>query len=169
MHTIQTISTLFFFISACIPSDPKDLIGESDRPVDPEDMFDSEDPVGNENGVLDEGEGEDGTETGATELEATDLETTTVEIENDSPPTEAIFLYIDDNEVLQVEHTLQWDDTDIVEVLVSQNATAIEFDYGEHGDPTRWLLVQYAVDITVLDSGLYTVIAEGDETEFTKP
>lgn len=167
MHSIQTISALLLFMSACIPSDPNDLIGESDRPVDPEDMFDSEDPLGNENGVLDEGE--DGTGAGAPELEVTDLETTTVEIENDSPPTEAIFLYIDDNELLQVEHTLQWDDADIAEVFVLQDATAIEFDYGEHGDPTRWVLVQYTVDVTVLDSGLYTVIAEGDETEFTKP
>ena len=154
-------------MSACIPSDPKDLIGESDRPVNPEDMFDSEDPVENDNGVVDEA-GDDA-EAGAPELEATNLETTTVTIENDSPPTEAIFLYIDDNEALQVEHTLMWDDTDIVEVFVSQDATTIEFDYGVSGDPTRWVLVQYAVDITILDSGVYTVIAEDDETEFTKP
>jgi len=167
MHPIPTISTLFFFMSACIPSDPKDLIGESDRPVNPGDMFDSEDPADGIDGVLDEGEY--GTEMGAPELEATGLETTTVEIEHDSPPTEAIFLYIDDNELLQVEHTLQWDDTDIAEVIISQDATAIEFDYGDPGDLTRWVLVQYAVDITALESGLYTVIAEGDETEFTKP
>ena len=167
MHSIQTISALLFFMSACIPSDPKDLIGESDRPVDPEDMFNSDDSIENDNGVGDEAG--DGAETSAPELTATNLETTTVEIENDSPPTEAIFLYIDDDDLLQVEHTLQWDDTEITEVFVSQDATAIEFDYGEHGEPTRWVLVQYTVDVTILESGLYTVIAEGDETEFTKP
>lgn len=166
MRPISIVATAMLSSIGCIPSNPNDLIGESDRPFDPVDAYDFN--TGYEDESLEEGVGNDFEEDpSAVELQASIVEVSTLDITE--APTDAIFLYIDEDDHLQIEHTLQWDDMDIEEIITSQEDTTIEFDYGEHGDQTRWLMVHYTVDISFLTSGEYTVLAENDEAGFTKP
>jgi len=146
-------------------SNPDDLIGHTDRPIDDDSMF------GEDEGVLDNVDetGEQGN--GTTEPETLEVSPDSLEIsEEDMPPTDPglpLSLYVEDN-TLEVEHIIEWDGSTIEEVLVFQPSEfELKFDYGDTGETTRWLTVRYSLQIDSLAEGVYSVNAEGTEGEFT--
>ena len=153
---------LLLCTTGCFMSDPNDLIGHTDRPID-DTMF------GEDDGVVNDVEEDGGVET----AEPSNLEVSpdSIEIsEDDMPPMDPalpLSLYVEDD-TLQVEHVLGWDDSTIEDIIVFEyDDFEIEFDYGESGEATRWLTIRYSLSVDSLADGLYTVTAEGDTGEFT--
>ena len=152
---------LLFCTTGCIMSNPNDLIGETDRPLEDDTMFgdDELDNVQEDGGV------------GTSEPSNLEVSPDSIEIsEEDMPPTDPalpLSLYVEDD-TLQVEHVLEWDDSTIEGITVFEyDDFELEFDYGILGEPTRWLTIRYSLSVESLADGLYTVTAEGDSGEFT--
>ena len=142
-------------------SNPNDLIGETDRPLEDDQMFNDEEALD------DVGEPEsDGSDPSALEVSADSIEI----IEEDMPPTDPalpLSLYVEDD-TLQVEHVFEWDDSTIEEITVIEyDDFELNFDYGEPGESTRWLTIRYSLLVDSLADGLYTVTVEGDSGTFT--
>lgn len=154
MHIKYSLFGVLFF-TACIPREPNDLLGESDRPVAPTGVPDS--------GVTDD------VNTPSAEL-TVDPNSIVVTVIGESTEIEpSLVLSVDDNDsrVLYVEHTVEWDSDTISTVLVTQTDDyALDFDYGSSGETYIWLIVQYSVDISSLEAGTYSVTAEGARGEF---
>ena len=147
------------FLTACIPTKPYDLIGESDRPEPQDTAF------GIDSAVVDTGN-EVG-ETPPAEL-TVDPNSIVVTVIGESTEVEpSLVLSVDDNRVLYVEHTVEWDSDTISTILVTQTDDyALDFDYGSSGETYIWLILQYSVDISSLQAGTYSVSADGYPGEF---
>ena len=154
MHSFSSIFTVLF-VTACIPSTQEDLIGHSDRPVSPEGAVDSEPP-----------------DTGATneppfELTVDSDSIVITEIEESTELESSLVLSVDDSRILHVEHTFEWDSNTISTVQVTQTDDyALDFDYGSSGETYIWLTIQYSFDVSSLETGTYSVTAEGNVDEF---
>ena len=159
MHIKYNLSALLI-ITACFPSKPNELLGESDRPLDP--------TTSGEVGFVDSG-------TVDTALDAemppelfVDADSIFI-IEANSPPEpdSTLTLSVDESKILLVEHIFEWDSTTITDIQVTQpDASTIDFDYGSSGETSIWLTIQYSMDISILEDGTYSVTAEGDQGEF---
>ena len=153
--------TLVLCTTGCIMSNPNDLIGETDRPFD-DTVFENDD------GVLDDVEEPDGE---ASEPSTLEVSPDSIEIsEDEMPPTDPalpLSLYVEDD-TLQVEHVLEWDNSTIEDIIVFEyDDFELEFDYGESGESTRWLTIRYSLLVDTLADGMYTVTVEGDNGTFT--
>ena len=95
---------VFLFITGCIMSNPNDLIGETDRPLEDDQMFNDDelDNVQEDGGV------------GTSEPSTLEVAPDSIEIsEEDMPPTDPdlpLSLHMEDD-TLQVEHVFEWDDS----------------------------------------------------------
>ena len=156
MHIKYCLSSALFF-TACIPKEPNNLLGESDRPMDPDQ------DVGVDSGAADT----DDVNTPPAEL-TVDPNSIVITVIGESTEIEpSLVLSVDDNRVLHVEHTVEWDSETISTVLVTQTADyALDFDYGSSGETYIWLILQYSVDISSLQAGTYSVSADGYPGEF---
>ena len=157
MHIKHSLFGALFF-TACIPKEPNDLLGESDRPMDPDQE------IGVDSGVVDTGVDAN---TPPEEL-TVDPNSIVVTVIGESTEIEpSLVLSVDDNRVLHVEHTVEWDSDTISTVLVTQTDDyALDFDYGSSGETYIWLILQYSVDISSLQAGAYSVRADGYPGEF---
>jgi len=146
------------FLTACIPTKPYDLIGESDRP-DPQDT-----EIGIDSAVVDTSV--DG-ETPPEEL-VVDADSIVITAANDpAEPGSPLVLSVDANKILHVAHIFEWDSSTITDIQVTQpEPYALDFDYGSSGETSIWLTLQYSMDISTLEEGTYSVTAEGDRGEF---
>lgn len=144
------------FLTACIPKEPNDLLGESDRPVAPTGVVDS--------GVVGTG-GDVNTPPAELTVDPNSIVVTVIGESTEVEPS--LVLSVDDNRVLYVEHTVEWDSDTISTILVTQTDDyALDFDYGSSGETYIWLILQYSVDISSLQAGTYSVSADGYPGEF---
>ena len=121
----------------------------------------------NDDGIVDDVE-EDG---GVGTYEPSNLEVPpdSIEIsEEDIPPTDPalpLSLYVEDD-TLQVEHVLEWDDSTIEDIIVFEyDAFELRVRLWRTRRVSRWLTIRYSLSVDSLADGLYTVIAEGDNGE----
>ena len=147
-------------MTACLPSTQDELIGHSDRPVAP-------------NGTMDSGTPDTGVSTEPTSELEVDSDSIVITVIGESTELESsLVLSVDDSRILHVEHTIEWDGSTIGDgivstVLVTQTDDyALDFDYGSSGETYIWLILQYSVDISSLETGTYSVTAEGTTGEF---
>ena len=149
------------FLMACIPTNPKDLIGESDRPDDPQ-----EPSTGVDTAVIDTGDGVN-SEMPPEEL-VVDADSIVVTAANDpTDPDSPLVLSVDANKTLHVVHIFEWDSSTITAIQVTQpEPYALDFDYGSSGETSIWLTLQFSMDISTLEDGTYSVTVEGDRGEF---
>jgi len=154
MHPLYSVVTVLL-ITACLPSTQDKLIGHSDRPVSPEGVPDSGTP---DTGISAES---------LPELEV-DSDGIVITVIGESTELESsLVLSVDDSKMLHVEHTIEWDSETISSILVTQtDEHALEFDYGSSGETYIWLILQYSVDVSSLETETYSVTAEGDLSEF---
>lgn len=152
---------LLLCATGCFVSDPNDLIGHTDRPIDDDTLF------GNDDGVVDEEQNGESSESAYLEVSPDSIEISEDDMPSAEDPNVPLYLYVEDD-ILHIEHILEWDDSTIDSIFASQtNDFELEFDYGEAGDTTRWLTIRYSLIINSLPDGLYTVTAENDTSEFT--
>ena len=153
---------LLLCTTGCFVSDPNDLIGHTDRPIDDDTV------LGSEGDILDDVEEADSE---ASEPSILEVSPDSIEIsEDEMPPTDPalpLSLYVEDD-TLQVEHVLEWDNSTIEDIIVFEyDDFELEFDYGESGESTRWLTIRYSLLVDTLADGMYTVTVEGDNGTFT--
>ena len=138
-------------MTACLPSTQDELIGHSDRPVAPNDTGNSGTP-----------------DTGVSTEPEVDSDSIVITVIGESTePLSSLVLSVEDNRVLHIEHTIEWDSNIISTVQVTQTDDhALDFDYGSSEETYIWLTIQYSVDISSLEAGTYSVTAEGTPGEF---
>lgn len=139
-------------LTACIAPTDENLIGDSDRPVDPNDDLFYED---NENGDL-ESAGGDGLF----------VENIAVEILTEEATQETLSASINES-TLSISHRLLWDNPELDWIDVWQESTSLHFDYGDLIGETQWMTITYTVDVSGLPSNTYTIVAETMETSIT--
>ena len=151
------------FLTACIPTQSKDLIGESDRPG-PQDTA-----LGIDSAVVDTSvDNEVGNGGMPPEELVVDADSLVVTAANDpAEPGSPLVLSVDANKILHVVHIFEWDSSTITAIQVTQpEPYALDFDYGSSGETSIWLTVQFSIDISTLEDGTYSVTVEGDRGEF---
>ncbi len=139
-------------LTACIAPTDENLIGDSDRPVEPnDDLFDGEG-----------GDGED------VESAGDDLfvENIAIEILTGEATQETLSATVD-HTTLSISHTLLWDNPELDWIDLWQEDTSLHFDYGELIGETQWMTITYTVDVSGLPSNTYTIVAETMETSIT--
>lgn len=158
MYSKYSLSALLV-LTACFPSKPNDLLGESDRPLDTD----------HEVGIVDSGLVDTSLDSEMPPEElAVDADSIVITEANSPPePDSSLMLSVDTNKILHVEHIFEWDSSTITDIQVTQpDASTVDFDYGSSGETSIWLTLQYSMDISTLEEGTYSVTAEGDQGEF---
>jgi|GEM_PF-4545585 len=165
--TRNTLILLGFGLQVgCIGISEDQLIGESDRPVDFEDLPSSEEDFENDSDPTEDAEEGAGSETSLVEADNLESQMLTEDPEED---VEKLSMELNES-TLSIEHTLLWtaDGVSDISVEVDLETNFLNIDYGTPTEADTWFIVSYTVELVELPTGTYTMlIEEEDEVEFT--
>ena len=160
------ISIGFSLHVGCIGINEDQLIGESDRPLDFEDLPSSDDDFGNDSDPTEDAEENAGSDTSLVEADNLESQLLTEEPEDD---VEKLLMDLDGS-TLSIEHTLLWTSDGVSEISIEADLETnfLQIDYGTSVEADTWFVVSYTVELVELPIGTYTMLVEEEaEVEFT--